>query len=72
MASTVYMLNPGADLPSTQAAFETMFLAHKTWLVRQLPPSVALSLSRTWVALRAITHSLAKGPFCKHPLHSAP
>lgn len=33
MASTLYMLNPGADLPSTQAAFETFFSSQSSWKV---------------------------------------
>ena len=33
MASTIYMLNPGADLPATQAAFEASFSSQKTWHV---------------------------------------
>jgi hypothetical protein len=33
MASTVYMLNPGGDLPATQAAFETLFTGQPQWQV---------------------------------------
>jgi len=33
MTSTVYMLNPGGDLPTTQAAFEALFAAHPQWQV---------------------------------------
>ncbi len=39
LSSTVYMLNPGGDLMSTQAAFETFFASQPTWQVEIVPPA---------------------------------
>jgi hypothetical protein len=49
MASTFYMLNPGGDLPATQAAFETLFTGQPQWRVG-FPRSLGLlvrNLQRT-------------------------
>ena len=33
IASTLYMLNPSGDLPTTQAAFQALFAGQQTWQV---------------------------------------